>query len=243
MELTRRRFLECATGALAMAALPRASRPLGRRRSPGDRGVECALLDLEEECCIAESIAGYESALAQLGVSTARTVAPSAPRCAMLIVPAFWRTSPAAGVIIRRSLDDGATVILEAGAVFADADGADFRAHRDSLREELRLDVAAPLSLWPRRASADGSPYVDYSWPVAVRVRDFSRVVPVTSHQPRDTIIARVRDVPVALMRRVGSGTLIFLGSPLGPALHSGDAEARQWLADVSRMTGAISSA
>src|SRR5258708_1440624 len=35
---------------------------------------------------------------------------------------------------------------------------------------------------------------------------------------------------PVALTRRVERGTLIYLGSPLGPALWAGDAEARQWL-------------
>jgi hypothetical protein len=39
--------------------------------------------------------------------------------------------------------------------------------------------------------------------------------------------------VPVALMRRVGRGTLLFLGSPLGPALWADDAEARRLLLDV----------
>ena len=243
MELTRRRFLECASGALAMAALPRVSRPLALRIPPDERRDGCALIDLEEECGIAESIAGYGSALAQLGVRALRVDARSAPHCAMVVVPAARRISRVTGVIVRRSLDDGATVIVESGAVFADADGADFRAHRDSLREELQLDVAAPVSLWPRRASADGVPYIDYSWPVTARVRDFSRVVPLSSHEPPDVIIARVRDVPVALMRYVGSGTLVFLGSPLGPPLRAGDAEARQWLADVGRTTGAIISA
>lgn len=243
MELTRRRFLECASGALAMAALPRVSRPFARRGSSVERSAGCAIVDLEGECCIAESIAGYESALAQLGVSALRVDARSVPCCAMLVVPAALRISRTTGAMIRRSLDDGATVIVESGAVFADADGADFRTHRDTMREELLIDVASPLSLWPRPSGTDGIPYVDYSWPVAARVRDFSRVVPLQSHEPRDVIIARVRDAPVAIMRRLGSGTLVFLGSPLGPALRSGDAEARQWLADVSKATGAISSA
>ena len=230
MELTRRRFLECASGALAMAALPRVSRPFARRGSSAEWSGGCAIVDLEEECCIPESIAGYESALAQLGVGTLRVDTRSVPRCAMLVVPAARRLSPATGGIIRRSLDGGATVIVEAGAVFADADGADFRAHRDSLREELRLAVASPLSLWPRRSGADGIPYVDYNWPVTARVRDFSRVVPLQSHAPRDTVSACVREVPVALMRRVAAGMLVFLGSPLGPRLRAEDAEAQFWL-------------
>src|SRR5437764_965136 len=47
-------------------------------------------------------------------------------------------------------------------------------------------------------------------------------------------VIAWVDGVPVALKRRGGrGGTLIFLGSPLGPALWAGDAQARRWLVDV----------
>ena len=234
MELTRRRFLECASGALAMVALPGVSRPLALRIPPDERSVGCALLDLEEECGIAESIAGYESALAQLGVSAVHADARSAPGCAMLIVPAALRVSPATGKTIRRSLASGATVILESGAGFTDPDGADFRAHRDSLRDELQLHVGSPVALWPRPIGAGGIPYVDYSWPAASSVRDFSRVVPLASREPRDTIIARTGGIPVALMRRAGAGALIFLGSPLGPALRSGDSGARQWLAGVA---------
>jgi hypothetical protein len=233
MELTRRRFLECATGALAMAALPRAPRSLARRGPSGESSAACAIVDLEVECCIPESFAGYESALAQLGVRMPRADARSVAGSAMVVIPGALRISPAVGAMIRRSLDDGATVLIESGAVFANAESAGFRAHRETLREELGLDVASPLSLWPRRASTDGIPYVDYSWPVAARVRDFSRVVPLQSHDPRDAIIARVREVPVASMRRTGSGNLVYLGSPLGPALRSGDADARQWLREL----------
>jgi hypothetical protein len=40
--------------------------------------------------------------------------------------------------------------------------------------------------------------------------------------------------MPVALKKRVGKGTLIFLGSPLGPALGASDLEARHWLQSVT---------
>jgi hypothetical protein len=233
MELTRRRFLECASGALAMAALPRVSRPFARRGSSGESSTECAILDLEGDCGIAESIVGYEGALARLGVRALRIDARSASPSAMLVVPGALRITPATGAMVRRSLDDGAMVIVESGAGFADPDGAAFRAHRESLREQLQLHIAAPVSLWPRRGNTEGIPYVDYSWPTAARVRDFSRVVPLGSEARADEIIARVDGLPVALMRRSGSGTLVFLGSPLGPALRAGDAEARMWLGDV----------
>lgn len=247
MRLTRRRFIECAAGAAGSAlamALPRELAALDavepRPRGP-EADVASAVLDLGEHCSLPESRAGYESALAQLGVRTVHIDARSVPDCAMLIVPAAVRISPAIGALIRSRLHNGATVILESGAGFTDADGADFRAHRDALREELRLHVEWPMSLWARPSGAAGIPYVEYSWPAEARVRDFSRVVPVSRSEPGDAIIARVDGVPAALMRRSGSGTLIFLGSPLGPALRSGDAEASQWLADVHRTTAALS--
>jgi hypothetical protein len=73
-------------------------------------------------------------------------------------------------------------------------------------------------------------PYVDYTWPCRATVRDFSRVVPV---EGPGKIIARVDSMPVSLKRSSGRGTLIFLGSPLGPVLLAGDAEARRWLYQV----------
>jgi hypothetical protein len=218
-------------------ALPRelaAVEAVDRRSRRRDAAVQCVLLDPGEHCSLRESLAGYEAALATLGEPFVRTDARSAPRCALLIVPGVLRISHATASVIRACLNDGTTVIVESGAGFADPDDAEFRAHRDSLREELQLHVASPISLWPRSANADAIPYVDYSWPAAARVRDFSRVVPLGSQARTEEIIARVNGLPVALMRRGGLGTLVFLGSPLGPALRSGDAEARQWLSDVA---------
>jgi len=46
--------------------------------------------------------------------------------------------------------------------------------------------------------------------------------------------IAWAGELPVALKRRVGAGTLIYLGSPVGPALWAGDVEAKRWLHAVA---------
>src|SRR6184192_484283 len=109
----------------------------------------------------------------------------------------------------------------------------DFRAHRAVLRDQLGVHIEAPVRLWSSRG-ARGVPYVDYRWPSSAKIRDFSQVVPLgRQSEGAGEIIAWVDDLPVALRRRYGRGDLIFLGSPLGPALWAGDAEARRWLCEV----------
>ena len=71
-------------------------------------------------------------------------------------------------------------------------------------------------------------PYVEYFWPVRVKIREFSPVqlMPAAG----DEIIATFAGRPVGLRRKVADGTLITLGSPLGPIFLSGDPDARSWL-------------
>lgn len=97
----------------------------------------------------------------------------------------------------------------------------------------VALVANGAIDLWADRPHSKGIPYIDYTWPCAVKVRDFSRIVPVRS----GTVIAAVDDFPVAIKRRAGRGTLIVLGSPLGPALWAGDAEARRWVGAVLQQT------
>jgi hypothetical protein len=59
-------------------------------------------------------------------------------------------------------------------------------------------------------------------------VRDYSRVVPLAD-QPGE-VIGWAGGIAVALKRRVGMGTLVYLGSPLGPALWADDQQARRLL-------------
>ena len=71
-------------------------------------------------------------------------------------------------------------------------------------------------------------PYVEYFWPVRVKIREF---VPIwLEPAPEDEIIATFAGRPVGLRRRVGDGTLVTLGSPLGPVFRTGDPDARLWL-------------
>jgi len=71
-------------------------------------------------------------------------------------------------------------------------------------------------------------PYVEYFWPVRVKIREFAPVQ--LTPGPRDEIIATFAGQPVGLRRRVGDGLLITLGSPLGPVFLTRDPDARLWL-------------
>jgi hypothetical protein len=112
----------------------------------------------------------------------------------------------------------GGWVIFESAAGFGG-----FDAQRGQLERHFGLRVDAPV-----RLAEDRAPYVDYRWPVELKVRDFSSVVPVASGG--DEIIGTVGNLPVAARR----ARFIFLGSPIGPALLAGDREAHAWFSALA---------
>ena len=205
--MTRRQFL--ATTAAAVSA---GNRLRGR--------VPCVLLDLQRGS-LRESVAGYAAGFQPRVV---RADMPDIPPCAVLLVPAALEISPLAARAIVRCLHAGATAILESAAGFLDERA--FCAQRTVLQDYFDINAEPPVQLWPRQ-----TPYVDYLWPYAAKLRDFSRVVPLGGQAGER--IAWVDRLPVALKRGSGRGTLIFLGSPLGPALWAGDVEARGWVSAV----------
>ena len=225
MRLSRREFLGYAAGA-ATLVLPRDARPPGK-------APLTVLLDVRPD--LRESVLGYEATLAGFGTPFTRAEPRRVPRCATLICPAAVRLSPAALRAIATCLDDGAMVLLESGAMFAA--GGELRAHRAVLRDALQIQVEPPVHLWRAAVRSRRIPYIDYTWPHPAKVRDFSRVLPLG--REAGEIIASVDGLPVALKRRSRRGALIFLGSPLGPALWAGDDAARRWLRAVA---GVISS-
>jgi hypothetical protein len=121
------------------------------------------------------------------------------------------------------------------------------------LHRHFDITVGHPVDLWAEKSADDtllrhGSarhsskkldshasfPYVTYLWPRETKVRDFSRVIPVSA--TNGDVIGKVGGLPVALKRRMAKGTLVFLGSPLGPALRAGDSEALSWLRLVAAL-------
>ncbi len=164
-------------------------------------------------CVLPESRAGFARAM--------RAGAPG--RVFVLPAASGWDAS------VPRRVRSGQVVLFESGGGFADE--KDRAAQREGLERAFDLRVGAPVALWGngRRPS-----YVEYEWPVRARVRDYSVVMPVRGGQT----IARVDGLGVAALVRVGAGALVFLGSPVGPGLWTGEAEALSWLAAVLAMVG-----
>ena len=138
----------------------------------------------------------------------------------MLVFPgaAGWDDS------IARRVRSGRLVIFESASGFAEASA--LREQRAGLREAFGLSIEHPVTVWGERA---GPAYLDLGWPVRARIRDFSFAVPVRGGE----VVGWLGALPVATLRRAGAGALLFLGSPVGPALWSGDPEAQAWLLAV----------
>jgi hypothetical protein len=120
----------------------------------------------------------------------------------------------------------GATVIFESAAGFGDAEA--FHAQQAGIEAAFGLSLERPVLVSP----AAGRPrYIDLLWPTRAKVRDFSSLVPVRGGEAIGVLGA----LPVAALRREGAGRFLFVGSPVGPALWSGDTEASAWLSSVVR--------
>lgn len=217
--------------------------------------LDCALVDLEDGCGLRESLAGYEAALIRARSRFVRVTPDRMPPATVVIVPGCERLDPSVAEILRSPLEAGALVLLESGA--AHAEPAEFEAHRMALDSHFGLKVDAPVDLWsdsagegsalpddaakhPRQAGRTRVPYVDYTWPIQAKVRDFSRVVPLCASEsartaPGSEPIGWAEGRPMAARQILGKGTLVYLGSPLGPALRYGDREAERWLSALMK--------
>jgi hypothetical protein len=248
MKISRRNFLGGVTGTAAALFSFQPIRADQHSASPG-RELDCDLLDLKSHCALPESLQGYQAALAGAHNHLPETWAGNRYRCRTVIVPGLGLTDPAMADALSDLVNDGACLLLESGAGFLSP--AEFATHRKMLHRHFNLAVEPPVDLWPGKSGVNTDswrsfgrhprktphtrglvPYVSYVWPQETKVRDFSRIVPV-SLQTGD-VIGSVGAMPVALKKRVGKGTLIFLGSPLGPALGASDLEARRWLQSVT---------
>ncbi len=228
MPVTRRRFLgvaACAVpGALAGARLAagtnRLNAALIARRNP-----TCTLVDLEGDCVLRESLDGFRRGLGASSAPFDLANADQMRRANLIVVPGAAPGLANLAPRLRDLAHDGATVIYESGAAYAEADG--FGSERRLLARYFGIEIAPPIDLWPMTPGTAFAPYVHYEWPGRVMVRDFSRATPVVGGKG---LFARLGEAPVAQRVQVGAGEFIFLGSPLGPHLWSGDREAQTLL-------------
>jgi hypothetical protein len=228
MKVSRRKFLGAASGSAAtlMSFGPLRWNVAGPR---ADAGFDCALIDLPQ-CVLRESFSGYQSALAggHAFLSVGDLDAQLGWR--MAIVPGLGQMDSVTAQALSDLLYEGAVVILESAGGFMSP--TEFGAHQKMLDRYFGVAVEEPVEMWNADTRGHARiPYVNYAWPRPVMVRDFSRVVPVSPNSGE--VIGTVGDLPVAVKKRVAQGTLIFLGSALGPLLGAGDAEARSWIHSV----------
>jgi hypothetical protein len=252
MNVSRRKFLGAVTGSVATLMTFQTVGFCVAQTQPLQK-FDCAVLDLKSDCVLRESLEGYQAALACERGCFQVDEFDSLHRCRKAILPGLGLIDPALAQELSNLLNAGTDLLLESGAGFLGT--GEFAAHQKMLLRYFDLAVESPVDLWsgnpigaarfaqrceqnarkePARSESPlvhryvSSPYIDYDWPQETKVRDFSRVILVSAKS--GDVIARVRGLPVALKRRVGEGTLIFLGSPIGPLLRAGDPEARSWL-------------
>lgn len=228
MSISRRRFLTSAAGvsAAGIAAAAGLGTLYPQKLGPRSR---CVVVNPGLCSPFAESAAGYEAALSSLSIPFEFASFESLTPARTIILPSAVSTKVSALASVREHIEKGSTVLYESGAAFLSA--GNFAFHKRLIRSVFKLSLHDPVGLWDSADSTKQSPYVDYHWPVVTKVRDFSRVVPVESDKAE--IIASFNGLPVAVRRRIGKGTLVFLGSPLGQHLLYGDREATRWLGAV----------
>lgn len=228
MRISRRTFIGLAAGLSAGLVESRGNvGALAARHRERLQG--CTLLDLGDRCGLAESRVGFAKALAAASVPFERVPLGNPIDAGTIIVPAVALANGNLGRALRESLDRGATVLFESGAAFLPP--REFEVEQRWVQTHFGLTLHPPLNLWESAHDFGPVPYLDYTWPVETKIRDFSRVLPLSG--PDGEVVARHGKVPVAVRQRFGCGTLIFLGSPLGPHLLAGDPQAHQWLREV----------
>jgi hypothetical protein len=225
MPISRRGFLGRAAGASAVGVAVAAGLANLFPQTPVFHSG-CVVVDPGPNCPLRESVAGYEGALSSLNVPFQRVALQSLAAARLIIFPAAVSTALSSLARVRKHLESGSTVLYESGAAFLSP--GEFVFHKRVIRSVFGLSLHDPIGLWETADSIRQSPYIDFHWPVVTKVREFSRTVPVDPENGKT--IAWFQDLSVAVKRRVGKGTLVFLGSPLGPHLLASDREASRWL-------------
>ncbi len=175
----------------------------------------CRVLDLGRDCVLRESLAGF----CGMGIPTSH--APmGGQECRFYVVPGVGSLPEEFALQLSAFTRGGGWVVIESAAGFGG-----YEDQRRMLDRHFGIRIQPPVDLW-----ANGTaPYIDYRWPVRERVRDFSRVTPISAEGPE--IIGCAGDLSVAGK----CGNLIFLGSPVGPSLLAGEREAHSWFGALSR--------
>ncbi|MGH9770315.1 MAG: hypothetical protein ACRD4Q_01215 [Candidatus Acidiferrales bacterium] len=193
-------------------------------RAAAARANHCLILN--NSCALKESLDGYVAGLSASGVAFEVAPLAAAKPTPVIIVPGASLTDVNEARWLRAQVHAGARVLMESGGAFLPP--TELQRQRLILRSQFELTLLDPVQLWETACYPRHIPYVDFTWPVRARVRDFSRAIPLDARDA--TAIAQIDGKPVAFKRRLGTGTLVLLATPLGPHILSGDREAHYWL-------------
>jgi len=224
MTISRREFVEksavTAGGLWLGSHLPSVSYSQRARR--------CVVLDLGARCFLRESLEGYRAALDREADFISVNQSRWADHARMAILPGAGVLDSEIVSRLVEVLDAGGTILLESGGEFLSE--TEFKRQQDMLREAFSVAVTSTVNIWGDATKA--IPYVNYTWPDQLMVRDFSRLTPVLAAE--SDVIGRLGAIPLACRKDVGNGEVIFLGSPVGPAAWAGDVEASKWIRSCS---------
>ena len=195
-------------------------------------GKHCLLIDAGPECSLQEAVKGYEVTLESLGIVPTKQSELSSPS-ELVVVPGVTALDSRLATRLASAVKVGSSLILECGFGFGAPHSYTY--HRNLLRTEFDILIEQPIQVWSEIESHYRDPYVDYYWPNRMRVRDFCSISPLKPQ--RAEVIAMLGSAVVGIRKSLGKGSVIFLGSPLGPALLAGDLQARGWLRDVFAST------
>jgi hypothetical protein len=261
MEFTRRSFL----GAIASCAWPLSINGVANRCIKKDanhlqfKSPLCLVSGCDGSSKLGESEAGFKTGLKAIGSRFDVVRAEFIPAAPLIIVPGLSGGESATTRKIRNLAEAGCSVLIESGALFHD--DPLFESHRRMLHSHFAIRAQAPVDLWTRPVSMPFSeyclskdstsirssssdlsslPFVDFLWPFKTKIRDFSRAVPVFSENG-EVVAVSPDGISIAVRQTLGRGSIVFLGTPVGPSMLAGDREAHRWLRAVVAFTALTS--
>ncbi len=137
----------------------------------------------------------------------------------LIIAPGIRWMSPSIAGDLADRIYHGAWVILESGLGFSSR--TESKHQTDLLKKAFGLQLLPPVKVGKNPVAAT---YLEYTRPVHRLVRTFEAITPVWCDQSE--ALARLGKHSVCIRKRIGDGTLVFLGSMLGPGIGAEEREA-----------------
>jgi hypothetical protein len=145
-------------------------------------------------------------------------------RGGVIIVPAMREMSVGSASGLAEGVRSGANLWIESGLCFSSE--GEVGQQLAILRNAFGLEVLRPV----RTA---GNPYVRYVLPCQKLVRTFEAVNPVASDDVE--VLARFQQHVVCVRKKLGSGSIIYLGSMIGSGLLADEREAHSVVRELLR--------